>query len=76
MGKNKTELSLNKNFTFSTKFGISTIPFIRAPFYGQKSMWDGKTFWNTTGVMINVLTYLIYPTWYGQGIGPKYNDHE
>ena len=27
MEKNKTELSLNKNFTFSTKFGISSPTF-------------------------------------------------
>ena len=28
MEKNKTELSLNKNFTFSTKFGISSPTFV------------------------------------------------
>jgi len=29
MEKNKTELSLNKNFTFSTKFGISSPTFYK-----------------------------------------------
>ena len=28
MEKHKTELSLNKNFTFSTKFGISSPTFV------------------------------------------------
>ena len=29
MEKHKTKLSLNKNFTFSTKFGISSPTFVR-----------------------------------------------